>query len=254
MKSEDIRLRLRNYFPTGEWALMFEVLDATGGHASRSCDAVAMNTWPSRGLAIHGIEIKVSRSDWLSELKKPAKAEAIAKFCDYWWLAAPKEIVKFGELPEGWGMIAPNGNSMRVVRQAAKNEHAVPPTRMFVASVLRNAGRIDENELRLKSAAMIEGERAKLQTDIDRQVEWKTQHHKSLQEVVNRFEEQSGLKINNGWPSHNLGSYVKLAMQIEKSGTASIAIFAKTLATKAAEIQAALELFSPTPADGSEGR
>jgi len=32
-----------------------------------------MDLWPSGGLEIHGHEVKVSRSDWLRELKEPEK-------------------------------------------------------------------------------------------------------------------------------------------------------------------------------------
>ncbi len=50
----------------------------------RAADAVAMDLWPSKGLEIHGHEVKVSRSDWLSELKQPEKCEPVKRYCDRW--------------------------------------------------------------------------------------------------------------------------------------------------------------------------
>ena len=46
--------------------------------------------WPSRGLYLHGFEIKVHRNDWLRELKNPAKAEEIAGYCHFWWVVATR--------------------------------------------------------------------------------------------------------------------------------------------------------------------
>ena len=66
---------------------------ATACHAADvyfeiSGDAVIMSLWPSRGLELHGVEIKVSRADWKREAADPAKAEAIAAYCDAGELAS----------------------------------------------------------------------------------------------------------------------------------------------------------------------
>ena len=74
MRAADVRAALARKFCAPEYALFYEVANATGSAATRSADAIAMGLWPSRGLYLQGFEIKVSRSDWLSELKNPAKA------------------------------------------------------------------------------------------------------------------------------------------------------------------------------------
>lgn len=62
----------------------------------------------SKRHALHGFEVKVSRSDWLRELKAPSKSVAISSYCDYWWLAVSgPDIVKPGELPPEWGLLVP---------------------------------------------------------------------------------------------------------------------------------------------------
>lgn len=66
---------------------------------------------------LHGHEVKVSRSDWLTELRDPTKADAWKRYCDKWWLVAPKDVVR-GDLPEGWGWMVPSGKGLRVVVQA----------------------------------------------------------------------------------------------------------------------------------------
>lgn len=87
-----IRALLKNHLSPGEWCLAFEVTaQATKGE--RRADAVAMNLWPSRGNVLRGYEFKVSRADWRSELKNPAKAEPIAQYCDHWYLVTPPNII-----------------------------------------------------------------------------------------------------------------------------------------------------------------
>jgi len=56
------------------YAVAAGVRSHAGFDARRTADYVAMDLWPSKGLALHGHEIKVSRSDWLRELKEPEKA------------------------------------------------------------------------------------------------------------------------------------------------------------------------------------
>lgn len=74
-------------------------------YSVRTADAVAMDLWPSAGLLLHGHEVKVSRSDWLSELKDPTKCEGVKRYMDRWWLVvSERSIVRTDELPAGWGL------------------------------------------------------------------------------------------------------------------------------------------------------
>lgn len=98
--SQHVLSLLRERYPKDSHALITEVGNATGYATNRHADAIAMSLWPSRGLEIMGFEVKVSRSDWVSELKNPAKADAIALYCDTWWLVvSDAKIVQPGELP-----------------------------------------------------------------------------------------------------------------------------------------------------------
>src|SRR5262245_2299599 len=83
--------------------MLREVRNGTGyAKQVRTADAVVVSVWPSRGVWLGGIEVKVSRSDWLRELKDPTKAAEIQKYCNYWWLASPEGVCEPGELPENW--------------------------------------------------------------------------------------------------------------------------------------------------------
>lgn len=139
LSTAEIKALLRERYPKDSYAYMEEVPNGTGGNKSRSADALVMSLWPSRGLYLYGFEVKASRADWLNELKQPAKADAICRFCDFWYLVAGDEsIVQPGELPPTWGLIVPSGGKLRVRVEAPKLE-AQPITRAFLAGLFRAA-------------------------------------------------------------------------------------------------------------------
>ena len=124
-----------------------EVANATGFGATRRIDALALGCWPSRGLFVHAIEVKVSRSDFRRELKKPKKAETIAKYCDTFWIAAPKDVVPLDELPNGWGLLELKDGAKKVrVKKKAASLELVELSRGFVMSICRSL--VDQKDLR----------------------------------------------------------------------------------------------------------
>lgn len=64
---------------------------------------------------LHGHEVKVSRGDWLRELRDPTKADTWRQYCDRWWLVAPAGVARPDELPTGWGLLVPVGRVLRAV-------------------------------------------------------------------------------------------------------------------------------------------
>lgn len=110
----------------------------------RTADALVIDLWPSTGNLIHGFEVKVSRSDWLTELKDPSKAEAFRPYCDHWSLVVPDKSIVRDDLPDGWGLLAPGSNGrLRYVKRAPKNERRPMPVGLMAAwlrSVAKQAG------------------------------------------------------------------------------------------------------------------
>ncbi|MBM0128188.1 hypothetical protein [Pimelobacter simplex] len=91
----------------------------------RICDFVATSMHSTRWAreqpvafppVFHGHEVKVSRSDWLTELRDPSKADAFRPHMHYWWLVAAAPDIVRDDLPEGLGLLVPHGpRTLRVV-------------------------------------------------------------------------------------------------------------------------------------------
>lgn len=113
-----------------------EHVRARTGFDQRTADFIAVDTWASGKCAVHGVEVKVSRSDWLRELKDPDKAAAFTGWCTHWWLAVPRrDIVRDSELPSGWGLLTIRGGRLiAAIPAPARDVSPIPPE--SVASLL----------------------------------------------------------------------------------------------------------------------
>lgn len=131
-----LRVRYSNilYGNGGRWSVAEHVRSAAGFDATRTADFVAIDMWPSKGLEIHGHEVKVSRSDWLHELAQPEKCQAVRQYCDRWWLVVSDRSIVRGDLPDGWGLMAPGRDGqLRAYVAAPKLEATQPPRTFWVA-------------------------------------------------------------------------------------------------------------------------
>lgn len=214
ISTDQVRMLMRKRYPAPEWAFMEEVAPATGGGRGYA-DAIAMNLYQSRGHAVHGFEIKTSRSDWLRELKQPDKAEAIFKFCDYWWIVAPRGVVKEGELPPTWGLIDAREATL-LTAVAAPKLTAVPLTRGFFASIMRRSHETLEARARSLVRIELDEARRRQQEDIERQVRDRTRQATETEKHVAEFMEATGLPFDrySGPPIET----IKMAQQLEKLG------------------------------------
>ncbi len=142
-----------------------------------------MGIWPSNGHMIHGFEIKVSRGDFLSEMKDPTKSQAVFKFCNRWSVVTPTGLIKAEELPQTWGWMTFDGRSMRTVKQAPALSPE-PLTAGFVAAMLRRSGEADAGLI----AAAVRAETERLVKERENAVE----------RAVNDYKRRSATKAERG--------------------------------------------------------
>lgn len=103
-------------------------VNTAGNGQLRTLDALVLDRYKVRGhREVHGFEVKVSRSDWLRELRDRTKAGAWEAYCHRFWLAVPDpDIVRPDELPPGWGMLAPTDGELLPTRPAKLKKHPQP--------------------------------------------------------------------------------------------------------------------------------
>ncbi|HTH58276.1 MAG TPA: hypothetical protein VL728_19655 [Cyclobacteriaceae bacterium] len=207
---------LRRKYPENEYCLMEEVSDAAGYHRSRSADFIVVNLWPSRGLAINGIELKSFRNDWLSELKKPQKAENIFQYCDYFWLLTSDDnVAKIEEIPISWGWMTIKNEKVFVKKEAPKLEPR-PVSRHFMCSMLKRA--VDKTGFIHRDSIKDEIEKQNESTKISKEWELKRlgEENAQLTKIINDFKESSGIDLHstrwNGYKPSKIGEAVKFIM------------------------------------------
>jgi hypothetical protein len=212
---------------SGEFAFLTHVRDEAGFEATRTIDALAMGLWKSRGFDLHAFEVKCSRSDYLSEIRNPAKAERFGERVDYFWMVVADPTIVRDDLPHGWGLLAASAptedaegrrvlGSLRVVKQAPRQELTREQrliTRSWLVSLLRSAGAVpgeravEPEEIRTAvdeawKAARAQGERQ--QAGLQQRVETLTEQIQREREVRRTFEVHSGISLD-GYREHGLG-------------------------------------------------
>lgn len=191
----DIRAALIKAYAPPSHRVFFEVSNDTGIKAARWIDALAVGIWPSTGHEIIGIEIKVSRSDWQREMKEPAKAQSLMRFCTRWFLACPDGLVKPEELPATWGMLALKDGTIRT-KVPAKLLEPEPLTAGFMMAVLRQANGVDMELVGKLVSERVDAERKQMESTIERQVEYRSrdvdERRKRIDEVAAKLAEVTG--------------------------------------------------------------
>lgn len=149
------------------WLVLDEVANLPGFSGSRRLDFVVVGLWESTGHEIHGIELKVSRADWLRELKDLSKSDAMLRHVDRFFLAALPGVAKVDELPSNWGFFELKDARVRAVKAAPLLERdRSSVSRSFNACLWQAVNRITDR----KAAAMASAELKRLDDEFERRV------------------------------------------------------------------------------------
>lgn len=215
-----IDLLEKRYDNAQGWLLFYEVSNGTGTKGTNYADALAMSIWPSRGIALHGFELKRSRTDLLKELRSEAKAHAFQKYCNHFWLVlSDSKLAEGVEVPATWGVLAPRNNVLYQVRPAPKlvAEEWKPH---FIAAMMRRfheayinpkqaVNRVEVGERAQALASAMKSTQAnQVNKDLERKLETLEYDLKRLRENVHNFESKSGLQVA-GWNAGQIGQTVR---------------------------------------------
>lgn len=218
MTTPELLEKLHAYYkakPSGSHAFITQLRNGTGWNSTtRTADAMAMGLWPSSGLKLVGFELKVSRSDWLHEVKQPDKHQEMKQFCDEWYLVIPDEkIIKEGELPEDWGLMVASGRGRAIkIKKQAPTLSPVDVDRLLLASIFRNVTEkmipyeMHENALKNTKKFAEENILRINKTRLEKAVE--------VEKQIKEFEEITGLKFTDWNRDHiKLANTVKAALE-----------------------------------------
>ena len=122
----------------------------------------------SRELAWYWIEITGALADFRKEVKDPSKAEEVARFCNYFYIAAPKGLITVDELPMAWGLLEVTAEGHMRLKVEAQKTPAEDITRPFLAALLRAASRPIKPEV---FEAGLAAERIELENSFEERVE-----------------------------------------------------------------------------------
>ena len=138
---------LHHKHPRPNWVYFPEMRIGTGygKDAEQRIDAWAMNLMPSNHFVRYAYEVKVSRADYLVEMKKPWKRKHALLVSNHFYFATPKGLIQPAELPAECGLIEIMENGYPHIKVHAPWRDAMPVNMRFLASVCR---RVDELERR----------------------------------------------------------------------------------------------------------
>lgn len=187
--ADDIRRALYARYRESEWLLGFEVGNSTGGRCKRHVDAVAINTYPSRGFTVRGFEIKISRSDLKHELDNPDKAEAVAQYCNEWCLVVPKGLAENMDVPHNWGILELVGDRLVQKRAPEYMLNKIDPG--FMCAFIRGVQRCESTIKSESEAAIIE----RLQLEARNSVKYKLDDLERYEKQAERFRKATKLNF-----------------------------------------------------------
>jgi len=90
-----------------EWLFLRELRVGTGRHngGAQRLDAFALNTLPHTAMRRVCYEVKTSRADFLSELKRPLKRRIGMRYSNEFYFVTPAALVSVTEIPPECGLV-----------------------------------------------------------------------------------------------------------------------------------------------------
>lgn len=190
-----------------------QVNNGAGFAYSRTLDAIVFDTWPSGGLYLHGMEIKISKADLRHELQDTQKFAAFAPYLDLFSIIAPPGMADLKLLPPKWGLYIPTDNGKLRARRKPLMLHdegkRKTVNRSLAAAFVRAV---------VSRSLSHEAKRAEYDRGYKRGKEQAQYHTKGLEqdvsqykEAIESFEEKSGIDFIR-YNAGRIGEAVKVVL------------------------------------------
>lgn len=132
-----IQAALREQYSRDGWVYFHELRLGTGFRESAMgyIDGYAMNCWGD--CETIAFEIKISRSDFKSEMKNPSKRRTAMAFSNYFFFVTPAGLLFPEEIPVDCGLIELRDDGNLRAKVSAVARERIRPTWGFVRSLAR---------------------------------------------------------------------------------------------------------------------
>lgn len=158
-----------------QWVYFEELATATGYGDKNRLDAWAMHLWPSSNFKRITYEVKASRSDFLRELKSPAKRKLGLLYSNQFYFVAPSGLLKPAEIPTECGLLTfgPEGKAHYPV--AAPWRETNRPSWGFMAAAFRQAEQLADRRVEARILAQFDAREERIAIERDN-----LKHHQEL--------------------------------------------------------------------------
>ena len=160
--ASDILQALRRRYAAG-WGLFPEVelhgrqKGFGGSHyigSSSRVDLLAVAFRVGNRLGIEAIEIKVSRADFLAEMRDPQKRVPAERIANARWFALPYGVADVREIPDPWGLYYYREGKLRMAKRAQYREQTEVP-RWLLGRVAFHSRPFNEHEQRVRDTLRV---------------------------------------------------------------------------------------------------
>ena len=200
------------------YVVAVQVNNGAGFGFGRTLDAIVFDTWPSKGLGLEGIEVKVSKGDLRRELQHPDKSAQFIEYLDTFSICAPKEVLADGMrdlIPKRWGIYTlTDEGALRTVRKP-----------LYLHDDGRDRKVLDRSIAAAFCRALVqrslsrEAENAAHDRGYEQGVAWSKREADSLRfernnlvDRIKEFEEASGVQIDSYRGQQQIGEAVKFVL------------------------------------------
>lgn len=135
INSKTILEALRSLYSESEWLFAGEV-GLLGFQNQQRIDAFAVALWPSKKALRHSYEIKVSRQDFLNEIKNPQKRQFALDNSEQFWFAIADGIADKSEIPDEAGLLIYKNDKLIRAKNAPKRK-VEPITQDMLLSIAK---------------------------------------------------------------------------------------------------------------------
>jgi hypothetical protein len=174
-----------------QWAFFDELRIGTGygKDAEQRFDAWAIHYFPSKRNVSRCYEIKISRSDFKSEIRKPLKRRPGLRLANEFYFVTPENLLDPAEIPPECGLMEVNSKGNLKIKLQAPFRDIMPPTWLFMSAICRRLDRERYTALNAKFKADAYQRMAEIATNIalERHLDRWRKHNSGSREIPDRI-------------------------------------------------------------------